>query len=91
MIPNCTAPLYIFPDLLDGNSYRWWSLQLLSLTLLEPLNANPNYATLEPTDWLQRRIPIKEANDGTGTLNGIRVIFDSGERPYDAHMLRCLS
>ncbi len=80
MTPDYTPPLYILPDLdIDGH-YRWWSLQLLSLTLLEPLNAFPNHATLEPTDWMQRRIPIGEAIDGT--LLGTRVMFDSGERRF---------
>ena len=77
MIPTYTPPLYIFPDMKERNQYRWWTLQLLSMTLLEPLSANPNYETLEPRDWLLKHIPINEREDGV--LRGIRVMFDSGE------------
>ena len=77
MIPEFTSPLYIFPDLEDRNQYRWWTLQLLSMTLLEPLSANPNYGIIDPIDWTPQHIPINE--QGNGALRGIRVMFDSGE------------
>ena len=75
LIPDYTPPLYIFPHMYRENEFRWWSLQLLSMTLLEPLVQNPNYATLEPTQWFPKRIPMP-----CGENPGIRVMFDSGER-----------
>ena len=76
MIPNYSPPLYIFPDLDILADFRWWTLQLISMTLLEPLVDNPNYETLEPTEWLCKHIPV--GVQPNGHVGGVRVMLDSG-------------
>ena len=80
MIPDYSPPLYIFPDVDYPAEFRWWTLQLISMTLLEPLVDNPNYETLEPTEWLCKHIPMGVQPDGH--VGGIRVMLDSGEHIF---------
>ncbi|KAI0695086.1 hypothetical protein C8T65DRAFT_665879 [Cerioporus squamosus] len=76
-IPEYTPQLYIYPDLGDPDEFHWWSLQLLSITLLEPMVDYPNYGVIDELNWMPKQIPLGAVNqDGSST--GIRVIFDSG-------------
>ncbi|RDX47398.1 hypothetical protein OH76DRAFT_778745 [Lentinus brumalis] len=75
-IPEYTPRLYIFPDMVEEDEFHWWSLQLLSITLLEPLVDNPNYAGIDALQWMPRHIPLGADLPG-GLSTGVRVIFDS--------------
>ncbi len=77
-IPEYTPKLYIYPDIVMQDVFNWWSLQLLSITLLEPLVDNPNYAGTDPLQWMPRHIPLGEQLPN-GASTGVRVIFDNGE------------
>ncbi|RDX47426.1 hypothetical protein OH76DRAFT_779662 [Lentinus brumalis] len=76
-IPEYTPKLYIYPDIVMQDVFNWWSLQLLSITLLEPLVDNPNYAGTDPLQWMPRHIPLGEQLPN-GASTGVRVIFDNG-------------
>ncbi|KAI0695084.1 hypothetical protein C8T65DRAFT_744116 [Cerioporus squamosus] len=78
VIPEFTPRLYIFPDLRRPDLFRWWTMQLLSITLLEPLVQVPNYASLDPRQWYPKHIPVGDISAETGSPTGIRVIYDSG-------------
>ena len=76
LIPDYTPQLYIFPQMDDLNVFRFWSLQLLSITLLEPMIDCPDYEMDDPFQWTPKTIPLG-VSDEQGP-SGIRVIFDSG-------------
>ena len=46
MVPQYGPRLYIFPSLRYPGEFQFWSLQLLSLTLLEPQVAEPNHGAV---------------------------------------------
>ncbi len=85
--------MLIFPDIRVPTEFHMWTLELVAITLLEPIVDNPNYADTAINEWSARRInmaepridetdPIIELEDGTLELNireGIRTNFDSCE------------
>ncbi len=53
-------------------------MQLLSITLLEPMVNCPNYASTDPLKWFPKRITLGDMSE-TGSPLGIRTLFDSGQ------------
>ncbi|TFK79992.1 hypothetical protein K466DRAFT_605703 [Polyporus arcularius HHB13444] len=90
-LPEFSPPMLIFPDIRVPTEFHMWTLELVAITLLEPIVDNPNYADTAINEWSARRInmaepridetdPIIELEDGTLELNireGIRTNFDS--------------
>ncbi len=85
LLPKYSPPLYIFPSPDTPTEYHFWSLQFLSMTLLQPVAgvADLNHETLDPAQWVQKRIGmpnIRVSPADTPHLPGIRALFDSCER-----------
>ena len=83
MVPQYGPRLYIFPSLRYPGEFQFWSLQLLSLTLLEPQVAEPNHEVVDPMQWAAKRIvmpsPPRKPDDREIHCPGIRVVFDTCE------------
>ncbi|TFK79158.1 hypothetical protein K466DRAFT_592530 [Polyporus arcularius HHB13444] len=54
-----------------------WTMQLLSITLLEPMVHCPYYDNTDPLQWFPKRITLGGTSQSNTPL-GIRTIFDSG-------------
>ncbi|TFK78438.1 hypothetical protein K466DRAFT_657130 [Polyporus arcularius HHB13444] len=82
LLPKYSPPLYIFPSPETPTEYHFWSLQFLSMTLLQPVAgvADLNHETLDSPQWVQKRIGmpnIRASPADTPHLPGIRALFDS--------------
>ena len=79
LLPEYSPPLYIFPDENSPTEFHFWTLQLLSMTLLEPVEGVSclDYERSVPAQWAANRI-VMPPPDGA-TMPGLRVIFDTCE------------
>ncbi|RPD75981.1 hypothetical protein L226DRAFT_570197 [Lentinus tigrinus ALCF2SS1-7] len=87
LLPNYSPPLYIFPHTDAPTEFHFWTLQFLSMTLLEPVQDVPHldHETVDPTQWVAKRIAIKLGEPSGSepdsareeTSPGLRVILDS--------------
>ncbi|TFK79191.1 hypothetical protein K466DRAFT_668196 [Polyporus arcularius HHB13444] len=84
LLPKFSPAMRIFPDAVDPTMFRTWDLDLVSMTLLEPLVADPDYESEHAHQWARRRISMPDVfldkPDGTMELddrNGIRTVFDT--------------
>ena len=58
-------------DVDQPEKYSTWAVNLLEMTLLEPLVPSPSYVIADGPDW--RRIPVNIPP------SGLRTVFDSGK------------
>ena len=79
LLPEYSPPLYIFPDQDSPTEFHFWTLELLSMTLLEPVQGVTclNYESSVPAQWASNRIVVTPSDEET--VPGIRVIFDTCE------------
>ncbi|RDX54265.1 hypothetical protein OH76DRAFT_1479272 [Lentinus brumalis] len=55
-LPEFSPAMRIFPDMKDPKRFRLWTLQLRSITLLEPLVDNLDHESCDDHQWSSRRI-----------------------------------
>ena len=74
--PQFSSAIAVLTDTDRSGSYSTWAVNLLGMTLLEPLAPSPSYVSADGPDW--RRIPVNIPP------SGLRTVFDSGTqfRPY---------
>ena len=115
LLPEFGPPLRIFPSEYAESEHQLWTLQLISMTLiernsgvsseLEPLtpltsspvssrSASPSTAESPKLDEFDRTNKQIWTNKGIGPNEGsrypgqgLRVIFDTGKRSLDHHLL----
>ena len=85
LLPDYSPPLYIFPESGVPAEFHFWSMQLLSMTLMEPvLAADIDHESEDPAHWVAKRIDMPDiaVSEDAPPLHGLRVIFDTCEFSY---------